>query len=746
MTTWKSSYGHRKVNSAPSPQPAIFSYKTVIAAMLAVLLSLLVLIDFVLIRQQRQEYMRDAEEQMTHQLNVAATFMTEPLLKYQFADVELFIQQWFDHDDQILLFEAITPAGHVLKSLQRPAAVSLQLTRQEKIVYNDEHLLTLILTRDFSATEAILIQMRNRMLAVSLFITTVLGLMLWLVFRRLALQPLEAEIARRQRAESRLEETNATLEERIKERTAELEEKNEQLSGEIRQRKEAEQTLATEKERLSVTLRSIGDGVITTDLEARIVFLNKVAEVLTGWSQHEAVGQPLETVFHIVDEKNGQTLESPVSKVLRTGQIVELANHTALVAKDGRMRSIADSGAPIRDRDSRTVGVVLVFRDISEKARLEREMEKMRKLESVGLLAGGIAHDFNNLLVGIVGNLSLSREFVRPEDKILPLLLGAEKAALRATELTRQLLTFAKGGEPVRETDSIAEIIRESASFVLHGTNVACTFDMPEDLWLVDVDRGQISQVIQNIIINARQAMPDGGSIRISCENIREYALPAARTGAPGKYVKISIRDSGIGIPEKYLDRVFDPYFSTKKEGSGLGLAICHSIISKHDGHIAVQSRQGEGTNFIIHLPASEMDMRGTEAAQDRTMAGPARILVMDDEEAVLEVVQSMLSHLGHQVMTAKDGAEAIALYEKHRTTNIPFDLVIMDLTIPGGMGGKEAVARLRAIDPQAKVVVSSGYSNDPVMANFSEYGFCAAIVKPYRLGELAETVNSALA
>ncbi|MHB8790452.1 MAG: hybrid sensor histidine kinase/response regulator [Desulfobulbaceae bacterium] len=734
------------MNSSPSPQPAIFSYKTVIAAMLAVLLTLLVLIDFVLIRQQRREYMRDAEAQMAHQLNVAATFMTEPLLKYQFADVEQFLQQWFDHYDEILLFEAITPAGHVLKSLKRQTAASLQLTRQEKVVYNDEHLLTLILTRDFSATEIILVQMRNRMMAVSLFITAVLGLMLWLVFRRLALQPLETEIARRQRAESRLEETNITLEERIKARTTELEEKNEQLSGEIRQRREAEHTLATEKERLSVTLRSIGDGVITTDLAARVVFLNKVAEVLTGWSQQEAAGQPLETVFRIVDEKSGKPRESPVDKVLRTRQIVELANHTALIAKDGRMRSIADSGAPIRDRDSRTVGVVLVFRDISEKARLEREMEKMRKLESVGLLAGGIAHDFNNLLVGIVGNISLGREFVKPEDKIHPLLLGAEKAALRATELTRQLLTFSKGGDPVRETDSIAEIIRESASFVLHGGNVACTFAIPEDLWLVDVDRGQMSQVIQNIIINARQAMPDGGSILISCENIADFVLPTARAAVPGKYVEISIQDSGIGIPEKYFDRVFDPYFSTKKEGSGLGLAICHSIITRHDGHIAVHSKQGEGTTFTIHLPASEKGIRGTKTAKGRTPAAPAKILVMDDEETVLEVVQSMLAHLGHKVFTAKEGAEAVTLYEQHRSTAEPFDLLLMDLTIPGGMGGKEAVAHILAIDPQAKVAVSSGYSNDPVMANYTEYGFCAAIVKPYKLAELAETINSVLA
>ena len=719
--------------------------------MLAVLLTLLVLIDFMLTRQQRQEYLRDVEQRTSQQLNMAAASLVEPLLRYQLAEAAQVLQQLFDNYDEILFLEAITPSGHALKSLKRRGATTtpFQLTMQKKVVFNGEHFLTLTLTRDFSRTNAQLAQMRNRLLTVSLFITAVLGLMLWLVFRRFALQPLEGEIARRERAEGRLAEANASLEERIKERTLELEEKNKQLSGEIRQRKDAEHTLATEKERLAVTLRSIGDGVITTDLEARVVFLNKVAEVLTGWTHAEAAGQPIASVFNIIGEKGGPPVESPVEKVLRTGLIVELADHTTLIARDGRERVINDSGAPIRDRDNKIVGVVLVFRDVSQKARLEREIQKTRKLESVGLLAGGIAHDFNNLLVGILGNVSLALEFVRPENNIHPLLLGVEKASLRAAALTQQLLTFSKGGAPVRETGSIVEIIRESASFVLRGGNVACMFDIPEDLWLVDVDRGQMSQVIQNIVINAREAMPDGGSIRISAENVADFSPPQVKTASPGKYVKISIQDHGAGIPEKYLDRVFDPYFSTKSEGSGLGLAISHSIIDKHDGCIAVQSRQGEGTTLVIHLPASGRGLRRAEAGEageTRATAGrPGTILVMDDEEAVLHVAKAMLTRLGHRVITARDGAEAVALFEQHRNTSDPIDLAIMDLTIPGGVGGREAVAKILVIDPQAKVVVSSGYSNDPVMANPREYGFCSAIVKPYKLTELRDAVNSVL-
>jgi len=733
------------MNNPPSPPPAIFSYRTVIAAMMGVLLLILMFIDAMLISQQRRAYLYEGEEQVKHQLNVAAAFMIEPLLKYQFADVEQSMQQWFANYNDILLFEAVTPSGHVLRRFQRPVTAPFQIARQKEVIYDDQHLLTLTMIRDFSSTEEMLTLMRNRLLAVSLFVTVLLGFMLWLVFRRFALRPLETEISLRREAEDRLAEANSTLEERIRGRTAELVEKNGQLSEEIRQRQDAESTLATEKERLSVTLRSIGDGVITTDLDARIEFMNKVAEKLTGWTQQEAAGKPIQTVFRIVDEKDGRPRESPVDKVLRSGQIVELANHTALITRDGRSRSIADSGAPIRDRDSRVVGVVLVFRDISEKTRMEGEIQKMKKLESVGLLAGGIAHDFNNLLVGIVGNISLALEYVKAEDRIHPLLLGAEKASLRATELTQQLLTFSKGGEPVRETDSIEEIIRESSGFVLHGGNVACAYDIPENLWLVDVDRGQISQVVQNIIINARQAMPDGGLIRIGCENVAGFVLPGSSAAAPGKYVKITIRDSGIGIPAKFLDRVFDPYFSTKKEGSGLGLAICHSIITKHAGHIGVQSQPGEGTTFVIHLPASEKNMLNEAVKKSKAMVGQARILVMDDEETVREVVQAMLAHLGHEVMTAGDGAEAVALYEKNRNTSTPIDLILMDLTVPGGMGGKEAVKGILAMDPQAKVVVSSGYSNDPVMANHREFGFCGAIVKPYQMAELVETLNSVL-
>ena len=288
----------------------------------------------------------------------------------------------------------------------------------------------------------------------------------------------------------------------------------------ITARKIADAAFAAEKERLAVTLRSIGDGVITTDTNCRIVLVNKVAEELTGWSQAEAVGKHLDEVFVIVGEKTGRRVDNPVKKVLSSGCVIELVNHTVLVSRDGRERIIADSAAPIRDRDSRIVGAVLVFRDITDRRKMEDELLKAQKLESIGILAGGIAHDFNNLLTAILGNISLSKIYVPEGDKVYQKLTDAEKASLRARDLTQQLLTFSRGGAPVKKTASIVDIIKDSVAFTLSGSKVTCSFAIPDDLWKVEVDEGQMSQVINNVILNAEQAMPDGGVIKVACRNV----------------------------------------------------------------------------------------------------------------------------------------------------------------------------------------------------------------------------------
>jgi PAS domain S-box-containing protein len=515
-----------------------------------------------------------------------------------------------------------------------------------------------------------------------------------------------------------------------------------ELEQKIEERKQAEKELAAEKERLAVTLRSIGDGVITTDIQGNIVLINKIAEDLTGSPQDEAVGKPLEEVYTIVNGQTHEPCENPVKKVLESGNIFSTERNTTLISRNGTKRTISESGAPIRDRDSRIIGVVLVFRDVTEKIRMEEELLKVEKLQSVGVLAGGIAHDFNNILTAILGNLNLVSYTIDPNNKIYPLIIEAEKASLRARDLTQQLLTFAKGGEPVKEAASIREVIQDSADFVLHGRKVTCEYQIPPDLWLVQIDKGQMSQVIQNLIINADHAMPEGGTIHITCDNIVTLANENTYLSRKDDYVKIIISDSGVGIPENVIDKVFDPYFTTKQEGSGLGLAIIYSIISKHDGHISVRSEPDIGTTFTIYLPATREKQLAEQAEGVEPLEKKIKILIMDDEEIVRNVAKSMLAHLGHEVVLAKDGTEAVETYKRLANSPQPVDLVIMDLTIPGGMGGKEAIKEILAIDRDAKVIVSSGYSNDPVMSNYQEYGFSAAVIKPYKLVELAKAIN----
>ncbi|HEY3278072.1 MAG TPA: PAS domain S-box protein [Syntrophorhabdaceae bacterium] len=374
----------------------------------------------------------------------------------------------------------------------------------------------------------------------------------------------------------------------------------------ITERKKGEEALHMEKERLAVTLGSIGDGVIATDTEGRIILLNAVAEQLTGWPHEEAAGKPLAEVFHIINEKTGETCESPATKVLKTGKVVGLANHTVLVSRDGREFIIADSGAPITRSDGTVIGVVLVFRDQTEKRKTDEELSRISRLESISVLAGGIAHDFNNILSILLGSISLARTYIgRDEEKAVAKCKDAEAAVSRAKDLTQQLLTFAKGGSPVKQKSTISDILRESAQFALTGSPTRCEFELSEYLSPVEVDQGQISQVISNLVINADQAMPQGGVITIKAENAvweeerRRHGFPLAA----GRYMKISVSDQGGGVPKEHLAKIFEPYFTTKKKGSGLGLAMAHSIVKNHDGYITAESESGEGSVFTIFCP-----------------------------------------------------------------------------------------------------------------------------------------------
>ena len=551
--------------------------------------------------------------------------------------------------------------------------------------------------------------------------------------------------------EHELQEHRIHLAELVDERTRELRLSNESLQLEVENRIEAEQelihssrNLEAEKERLAVTLYSIGDGVITTDTHGRVALLNRIAEKLCGWSQQEAAGRQHNEVFVLKD------IREIDSQVLHTNESNRpLRRKLILIARDGTEKRIDASNSVIRDQEKKAIGAVLVFRDIEEQEKMERELHKVKKLESVGILAGGIAHDFNNILTAILGNISLANQLIQPEHQAYPLLIDAEKASLQARELTQQLLTFSRGGDPVIETVDLAALLRDTAGFILRGSNVASTFAIADQLWPVVVDSGQINQVVQNLLINGIQAMPAGGRVIISANNmstLRKEELPELKAG---DYVQISIQDSGSGIAEDIIDNIFDPYFSTKATGSGLGLAICHSIITKHGGGIRVSSTRGQGSCFSFYLPAERDKIVEKVEIEDKTpvrsTSRRGRIMLMDDEPMVRAVAAKMLRIMGHEPMEVRDGAEALACYRKQAELGEPVDIVIMDLTIPGGMGGRETIGLLLAEFPDAVAIVSSGYSNDPVMADFRTYGFKGVISKPFKITQLETLIGGLL-
>ncbi|MBL8025166.1 MAG: PAS domain-containing protein [Fibrobacteres bacterium] len=506
----------------------------------------------------------------------------------------------------------------------------------------------------------------------------------------------------------------------------------------------SESALAREREQLAVTLRSIGDGVITTDAEGRVTLLNKVAEHLTGWSTQDAMGKKLPEVFNIVHEYTRAQCENPVEKVLRTGEIIELANHTMLLSKDNKSYIIADSGAPIRNDKSEIVGVVLVFRDMTEKQRMQDNMQRSQKLDALGVLAGGIAHDFNNLLSGIFGNVDMARDYFKRgiPDKGFNALDRAIGVFNRAKNLTQQFLTFAKGGDPVRRVSDVSSLLRETVLFALSGSPVNCKFNIAEKLPHSEIDVHQIGQVVDNIVINAKQAMPMGGTLEVSAETVW-IGLGEHPTLSAGSYVKIQFADTGVGMPPDIVPRIFDPFFTTKQMGSGLGLATAYSIIRHHDGFIEASSVQGEGSVFSIYLPASEKKMSKSDSVTTRSETkGTGAILLMDDEVYMREFACETLEGAGYECINAADGREAIALYEKAIASGKTIAAAILDLTVPGGMGGLETSKELHRLNGSLPIIVSSGYSTDPVMAEPEKYHFCASLTKPYRKQELLEVVR----
>lgn len=516
------------------------------------------------------------------------------------------------------------------------------------------------------------------------------------------------------------------------------------LRLENEQRRKAEESLRESRERLRLQFEYMPVGCIMWDLDCVVRSWNPAAERIFGYTAAEAIGK---SASELLVPNDIQTDINAIWQKLMAGAPTSHGVNKNMT-KEGRLITCEWTDAVISDSSGSISGVISMVQDVT--MRLEHEMEqlKIEKLESVGVLAGGIAHDFNNILTGILGNITFAQMFVDSSHKACKPLAEAEKASLRAGELAQQLLSFAKGGGPVKKVVSIQNLVSEALSLMLRGSNIKADVDMPVTLHSIEADEGQISQVFNNIIINAAQAMSKGGTLKVTAANeILASTNPFAL--AAGWYVRIAFADTGCGIAESDLKNIFDPYFSTKAAGSGLGLASAHSIIKRHGGNISVSSEPGRGATFTIHLPSlgetcTEQGI-GTAGQNAGNHLGGS-ILVMDDEQMIRDLAAEMLNYLGYQVTTCINGEEAVAYYTVARASGAPFAAVIMDLTIPGGMGGKEAARQILELDPEACLIVSSGYSSDPIMSDYSSYGFIGSVAKPYNISELGQAMAALIA
>ncbi len=516
------------------------------------------------------------------------------------------------------------------------------------------------------------------------------------------------------------------------------------LAGIIVRRK-TEEALQKSRKQLQDITSGLGEGVYVLDARRRLTFMNPEAERLLGWTEQELLHRQVHDVIH-GRKAHGRSVAAdacPVHQVIRSGETFRTEDDV-FVRKDGSLLPVAFVSTPIAEA-GRVVGSITAFRDISEKKKMEKELLKVRRLESVGALAGGIAHDFNNLLTAIWGNLALAKMYSQGEnDMVQERLQEAENAARRAKDLTQQLLVFSRGGAPVKRTLSLPTLVQRAVALALSGTKVRFTLSAPDDLWRAPIDEGQISQVIHHLALNAHEALPQGGEIVVRCSN-RVVDGNSDLPVEAGEYICLAMQDHGVGISKKNLPLIFDPFFSTKEKRSGLGLATAYAIVSRHGGHVTAASKPGAGTTVTLYLPAAR---RATAAEEVEPAAPPgalARILVMDDDAMVRTVAGMMLSRLGYEVEFATNGEDAVEIYRQAGERELPFGAVIVDLNVAGGMGGREALKALQALDPDVKAIASSGYSSSPIMADYRQHGFQGALPKPYQIIEMSEVLKSVL-
>ncbi len=530
----------------------------------------------------------------------------------------------------------------------------------------------------------------------------------------------------------------------LKEKNKELVHLHKNLGKMVAQRtqqlEETKKNLQQKSEELQIIIDSSPAMIFYKDKNNRYIRVNKAFAELTGLPIKKIIGKKDKELFegksHFLQD------DSDDLKEIRNGKPV-LNKEETLKTKNGS-RALLVNKIPYKNIEGKTEGIIGFALDITDRRHLEEERSKASKLESLGLLAGGIAHDFNSILTAILGNISLGEALVNKDDEIYRRLKEAENACLRAKDLTQQLLTFSKEGVLIKTSTSIADLIKESAWFSLRGSNIRCEFNVADDLWYVEVDQAQITQVINNLVINAKQAMEDGGKIKVSAENYISRGDDILHL-KEGKYIKIAIKDQGHGIAEEHLPKIFDPYFTTKAQASGLGITTAWSIIKKHSGYLSVESQKGSGTRFDIYLPASTQPVKKEKSVQKQAGTKKAKVLIMDDEEHGRKVAGNLLEHLGHKVKLAKDGTEAITLYKRAKKTTRPFDVLILDLTLPGAISGKKILEKLLDFDPDVKAIVSTGYSNDPVLSNYKKFGFKGFVIKPYKIDQLSNTLKKVL-
>jgi two-component system, cell cycle sensor histidine kinase and response regulator CckA len=512
------------------------------------------------------------------------------------------------------------------------------------------------------------------------------------------------------------------------------------MVADIRERLRAQHALRESKERFQSLVETTSDWIWEVDGDCRYTYASPRVRDLLGYDPHEVIGK---TPFDLMPPEEAGRVKETFQDIMRSCKpFSNLENRN--LCRDGREIVLETSGIPVRTEEGKLCGYRGVDRDITARKRLEEELLRTLKLESIGTLAGGIAHDFNNTLTMILGNITLIKTLVAGNDRAAELLLEAEEACSRATAISRRLITFSGGGAPVKESLNLCGIIRDTVELTLSGSNVRPEFTIAMDCCSMTCDSDQIGQMLAALVTNAREAMPRGGALGVSITRV-ELDGPNPCALPTGPYMQISMRDHGPGIPRDLLGRIFDPFFTTKAVHTGLGLSLAHSIAKRHGGWITVHSEPGAGSTFDVYLPIGQNARRGNESIEQPATFSGGKVLVMDDEPLIRTVVGRMLESLGHKAALCADGREAVRQYGDALKTGEPYDLVIVDLTVPGGMGGQETLSAIREIDPKATVVVSSGFSEDAVMADYLNAGFSGALPKPYSLHQLKKVVAEAM-